>query len=202
MNAKQSKTCLPISRRGGLTLIEVIIAIAILGMILVGIVLAKSRHMRQFGVAKRKQAAVRATDELITRWWSRPAGVPMDASGGVKGPPALKWRTKLIEKPGLEPLGGRVVRVIVRRASVKRNASDPVEPLVTVDLVVTDAAYNQKPGGSGKATSATGDPRDDSAAAAGRDDNVLRPGRRLTGPEGEGEGVLTPNELNEGGEPR
>jgi prepilin-type N-terminal cleavage/methylation domain-containing protein len=41
-------------RRGGLTLIEVVAAIAILGAILVGIVLAKARHTHQLALARQR----------------------------------------------------------------------------------------------------------------------------------------------------
>jgi prepilin-type N-terminal cleavage/methylation domain-containing protein len=108
---KKSTTSFRFSRRAGLTLIEVIAAIVILGTILVGIVLSKSRHTRQIALTQRKMEAVRAADRLLTRWWTGPDGIPVDKSGQVPQNPSLRWRTRVVPNPEVALLGARVVRL-------------------------------------------------------------------------------------------
>jgi len=136
----KSTTYLRRSRPAGLTLLEVVAAIAILGTILVGIVLARSRHVRQLARSERQGDAVRATDEQLARWWTRPEGVPVDASGAIETDGSLTWQTHVVPSEPLEQLGARVVRVEVRPTAT--DPSSPTgadaEPLVTVDLVLPD----------------------------------------------------------------
>jgi prepilin-type N-terminal cleavage/methylation domain-containing protein len=124
-------------RRGGLTLIEVVAAIAILGAILVGIVLAKARHTHQLALARQTHVAVRAADGLIARWWAEPDGVPIGESGVLGADESLTWQTRLVENETVERLGTRVARVEVYESKMgTTQAADPGEPLVTVDLVL------------------------------------------------------------------
>jgi prepilin-type N-terminal cleavage/methylation domain-containing protein len=98
----------------GLTLIEVVAAIAILGTLLVGITLSQSRHTRQLAAAEKQTAAARAADELIAGWWTTDAGVPVEESGGfVADGRSYAWVTRLRENPELARWGARVVRVTV-----------------------------------------------------------------------------------------
>lgn len=121
----------------GLTLIEVVAAIAILGTILVGVVLSRARHTRQFALAQRKAIAVEAADALIAGWWEGPA-VPVDASGVVEREGIdLAWRTREIANESIEAIGARVVRVEMREAASRAaGAEDHEAALVRVDLVL------------------------------------------------------------------
>lgn len=127
------------SRARGLTLIEVVAAIAILGTLLVGVVLAKSRHTRQAALAQNKMQAVVLTDELIAGWWDRPEGVPASDSGVLSEEDGLRWQTQVVNNPEIASLGARVVRVAVRENPrlISRNREDE-EPVLIVDLVVPD----------------------------------------------------------------
>lgn len=125
------------SRRAGLTLIEVVAALVILGTILVGIVLSRSRHSRQIALSERKMQALRAADGLLSRWWSSPEGIPLDASGDVESDPSLRWRTEVRARPGLEELDVRVVRLeILETRSTGRIHSDEV--LADVELLLAN----------------------------------------------------------------
>lgn len=143
MNRRLTSCCRR-SHSRGLTLIEVVAAIAILGTLLVGIVLAKSRHTRQLERARAQADAVQATDALIAGWWTDVHGVPIDERGEVPGRSSLRWRTRLIDNPRIEDLGARVVRVEVfadddddeAQRSLKPGEKD--EALVVVDLVLPD----------------------------------------------------------------
>jgi hypothetical protein len=121
-------------------------AVAILGTVLVGIVLAKARHTRQLARAQRLSAAVRAADELIAAWWTSPAGVPVGAWGVAGTDGSLAWETRQVPNGPIERLGARVVRVEVREAAPRAPGSPAVaqgdsprradEPLVAVELVL------------------------------------------------------------------
>ena len=117
------------SRQAGLTLIEVLAAIAILGTILVGIVVAKARHTRQIALTARRNVAVRAADEMITRWWASKEGIPIGQSGTVAADETLSWETRQVANPAIEALGTHVVRLEIH----DKGATD--QPLVVVELL-------------------------------------------------------------------
>lgn len=130
------RTCSRCSRERGLTLIEVVAAITILGMVLVGVVVAKSRHTHQLSRAQQKQVAVRVADDLISKWWLDSHLVPIDAEGELATDPPLIWRTRIVDSYEIEQLAARVVRVEL----FLNIAGEPVvrdEPLVMVDLVMS-----------------------------------------------------------------
>jgi len=128
-------TCSRRSRRVGLTLIEVVAAIVILGTILVGVVLARSRHTRQIRLAGRKAAAVQLADRLLTDWWTDPNGVPVGRSGSVGENGTFVWETRELPRRDSRALGGRVVELTVRNAEVN-SAFPTAEPLTRVQLVL------------------------------------------------------------------
>jgi prepilin-type N-terminal cleavage/methylation domain-containing protein len=131
----RSTTCSRCSRRAGLTLIEVVAAIVILGTILVGVVLARSRHTRQIRLAERKALAVRQADALLTGWWTDPNGVPVGDSGTCGQDGALVWETRLVHNPRAEDIGARTVQLTVRNAELTPAYSSD-QPLVTVEIVL------------------------------------------------------------------
>jgi len=105
--------------------------------VLVGIVLAKSRHTRQLAVAERKHEAVRVADALISQWWTRPEGVPINEQGIVDNHPSLRWETRLVQNRPIDELGARVLRVELHVANPDESPLDPDDhKLVTVDLVL------------------------------------------------------------------
>ena len=133
-------TCSRRLRRDGLTLLEVVAGIAILGTILVVVVLSKSRHTRQLALTQRRNVAVRAADELIAGWWTRCEGVPVGERGAVEADASLAWETRVVPNDAIEKLGARVVRVELRESEPDRWAADDGtgDPLVAVDLVLPD----------------------------------------------------------------
>lgn len=138
MNMRLKRSC-RCSRTRGLTLIEVVAAIAILGTLLVGVVLAKSRHTRQAALAQTKMQAVLLTDELIAGWWDSIEGVPIGDEGGFTETDALRWETRLVNNSPIASLGARVVRVEVHEDERDlRNREEKDEPVLIVDLVVPD----------------------------------------------------------------
>jgi prepilin-type N-terminal cleavage/methylation domain-containing protein len=129
---------LPPSARRGLTLVEVLAALVLLGTILTGLVMAKSHHTRQLARTAARQTAVRRVDELITRWWTSSQGVPIDQRGTVDGESSWIWETRLVQNDALQTLGTRVVRVIVRPASGDIGIATDDQEAISVDLVLPD----------------------------------------------------------------
>ena len=80
-----------------MTLIEVMAALAILGSLLVGILLAKNRLSQQSALASRRLDAVAAADGLLTSWRHSEEGIPREASGEVPGYNGFAWETKMRE---------------------------------------------------------------------------------------------------------
>lgn len=134
---KPSRISLTPSSRAGLTLIEVIAAIAILGTVLVGIVMAKSRHTRQMALTQRYTDIVHATDDMVSRWWLNERSVPAPASGHVGEDTSITWQTRLVASPKLRRLDAEVVRLEVFDtipAPGQSLAAD--EPVVVLEFVV------------------------------------------------------------------
>jgi prepilin-type N-terminal cleavage/methylation domain-containing protein len=140
----QSTICSRCWRPAGLTLIEVVAAITILGTILAGVVLAKSRHTRQLSLTQRRNVAVRAAGDLITGWWTSPSGVPTDSSGAVQADPSLVWQTRQVENDQMHRLGAVVVRVEIHDANSVGPRPPTKKPLVAVELVLADPAQQAR----------------------------------------------------------
>jgi len=137
------------SRRRGLTLIEVVAAIAILGTILVGVVLARARHTRQLASAGRIQLATRLADDQLTAWWASPQGVPIGESGVFEAEPTLTWRTREVVDDTMADLAARVVRVEVRDTrSTPGRALAAEQLLFVVDLLLPTPLPQSQPTGS------------------------------------------------------
>lgn len=158
----------------GLTLIEVVAAIAILGTVLVGIVLAQSRHTRQIARAAQVDAAMEAADRQLEDWWASGGGVPIDDRGEVEGAP-LRWISRVVPNQALERLDARVVRVeFYETGALAGNAGDrgaaADKPLLMIDLVLPRpkdpaASEGEGPGEVGR-RGGRARPADGEAAAA------------------------------------
>ena len=114
----------------GMTLIEVVAGLALLGTLLVGIVLAKVRYTHQWTAAERRVQAVGAADDLLSAWWADAGSFPRRDAGEVPGRPGLAWRTAPVSNPAVEALDARAVRLeVFDRAA-------PTDPPVVVDVVL------------------------------------------------------------------
>lgn len=133
------------SRRDGLTLIEVVAAIAILGTILVGVVMAKAKHTRQMATSQRQMVAVRAADELLSAWYSSRQGVPVGAHGVMLTNPSLKWETRVVENQTATRLRARVVRFEVTDMESGDSLMDTSSnAFVAVELLLPDPLLKRK----------------------------------------------------------
>jgi len=116
----------------GLTLIEALAALAILGTLLVSALLTEGRCRRQSAGAAARMAACRSADLLLEKWWAEPGSFPRDGGGEVSGGGDFTWRTSDVENEELARLGGELVRLEILPAG----ASQRVKPLVVVDVVL------------------------------------------------------------------
>lgn len=122
--------------RRGLTLIEVLASLVLLGVLFTGLLLGKARMTRQWSHAQDRQAAVRVADELLTQWEVEAAGVP-----GVPGVPAsgtrdgFRWSITALPPDDLFELGYQRVRLSLE---VERDATVDAArtPACEVDVVV------------------------------------------------------------------
>src|SRR5687768_4560564 len=86
--------------RRGATLIEVLAGLVLLGTILSSALVARGRFQRQWRAADDKLAAVRAADDLVSRWIALPPGAaPVPGEGVVSQGPDLTWRTTWLRDP-------------------------------------------------------------------------------------------------------
>jgi type II secretory pathway pseudopilin PulG len=117
--------------RKGLTLIEVIAGLLLMSTLLVGILTAGSRHMRQLRLAKQRLAAAAMADQLLTAWAQSEQNL---AVGECDAPDTagLAWRVRPVERPSSpESLGVEIVRLEVFDAK-----ADPTkQPLISVDVL-------------------------------------------------------------------
>src|ERR1700722_13565258 len=84
--------------RLGMTLIEVMVALVILGTLLVCAVVARGRYLRQSAIAQLKLNAIAAADSLLAQWWLDPQKVPRAASGEVPGVQKLTWQSQTLDR--------------------------------------------------------------------------------------------------------
>src|SRR3954454_13523328 len=86
--------------RRGVTLIEVLAGLVLLGTVLASVLIARGRFVRQWAQAEQRLASVHAADAMIARWMSGgPQAVPVPAQGAVDDLPGYTWRTRWIPSP-------------------------------------------------------------------------------------------------------
>ena len=104
----RSETFWPRLRRG-LTLIEALAAMAILGAVLAGILTANARMSVQAARASRRVEACRIADELLNAWWPKRDELPRSAGGQVKDRPGWTWRTRVVDSKAASDMNAEVV---------------------------------------------------------------------------------------------
>ena len=129
---RKSNNQWPCCRPKGLTLIEVVASLAILGTLLVAVLLAEARCRRQSAGANARLAACREAESLLETWWADLEKFPRNGQGEVENQREFFWRTSTLGNQEVEKLGGRVVRLeIFSRLGASRE-----KPVVTVDVVL------------------------------------------------------------------
>jgi len=121
------------SRRRGLTLVEVLAGAALLGTLLVAILVARGRLTAQNRLADERIEACAVLDELVADWWDKRADepIPRNAGGVVPGRNAWQWRTRIVADREANGLGGEIVRV-----ELFADSRTALTPAAAVDLLL------------------------------------------------------------------
>lgn len=100
------------SERGGLTLIEVVVSVLLVGTLLTAVLTAHRRSTSQYRLAERRVRAVAALDRLLL---ARTSGAPefMLARGRVPDDSQLEWRCRYRQASLLPALHADIVRIEV-----------------------------------------------------------------------------------------
>lgn len=117
------------SRQRGVTLIEILAGLAVLGVLISSIMIARGRALRQWADADAKVQATRAVDTLLASWLADPTGpdrIPVPATGQLADLPDCTWRTTFFADPATRQLGVGVVRLEVFKDR---------RPLLSLDLL-------------------------------------------------------------------
>ena len=121
--------------RRGLTLVEVLAALAILGGMLASIAVARGRLLHQWTLAQQKVEAIQAADALLEGWWREPELIEREGVGMLSD--GLRWRTGVVDPNplGLQGAGtsGEDASVLVERVRLEVTNSDDMV-LTHVDL--------------------------------------------------------------------
>lgn len=99
------------SRRRGLTLIEVLAALVIVGAILGGVAAARAKLTSQWRLAEDKLDAVALVEPLLADW----RGMPPPRGSGILGDGRMKWMTRTRRDTAAGTLAAEVVVLQVRR---------------------------------------------------------------------------------------
>ncbi|PAY16018.1 hypothetical protein CKO51_28790 [Rhodopirellula sp. SM50] len=117
------------NRRTAFTLLEIIVALALMGSVLVGSMLAFSRHRNQLSMAEKRLEATRVADRLVHELSAQQGGLPIGTRGAVAGKGDWVWQTSLVGSTSLATVEMQVVRFEILELGAA-SAS-----LITVDLV-------------------------------------------------------------------
>jgi prepilin-type N-terminal cleavage/methylation domain-containing protein len=116
-------------RRRGFTLMEVVVALVLMGSVLAGSLLAFSRHRKQLSMADKRIEATMIADQLVTELSSQRGGIPIEARGRIAGKPSWIWLTSPVGATQLATVPMQVVRFQILELSPTPT------PLVSVDIV-------------------------------------------------------------------
>ena len=77
----------------GLTLVEAVAGIALLGSMLAAILVASGRLQTQAARSERRAEACLIAEDLLGQWFDKPEKFPRSAEGDVRDRPGWRWRT-------------------------------------------------------------------------------------------------------------
>jgi type II secretory pathway pseudopilin PulG len=101
----------PLNVRHGMTLVEIVAAITLAATLLVSVLTAYGRSVRQARLSERRLTAIRLADRLMAEWF-RPGGTPPLPGPGetivheLAGQPGWSWRLEPIESSARRSSGG------------------------------------------------------------------------------------------------
>jgi len=123
----------------GLTLVEAVAGIAILGAMLAAVLVATSRLRVQDAQAARRIEACRLADAMLDELWKKPEDFPRKGTGRVSGSRDWQWRASVVPSVDANELNGEVVAVEffqANKAATKASIADGGPPALRVEVVL------------------------------------------------------------------
>ena len=87
----------------GLTLVEAVAGIALLGSMLAAILVTSGRLETQAARSERRVEACRIAEDLLGQWFAKPEKFPRNAEGPVRDRPGWRWRTYTVTGARTDP---------------------------------------------------------------------------------------------------
>lgn len=122
--------------RTGLTLIEVIAGLALLGTLLVSTMLAYGRHVRQLKRAREQTLLLKKLDTLVTSWFLQEEALWIPAEGRLPDTPDYRWKRTLTRQSPRNQEGLLISRVEAWKATT----SSDDQPLCAIELATPSPA--------------------------------------------------------------
>src|SRR5262245_7016597 len=89
----------------GLTLIEVVVGLVILGTLVASVAIARGRALRQYARAELQLRATHAADAMLAAWFDGPPqAIPVRGGGLIADVPGCVWRTTPVSNASAESL--------------------------------------------------------------------------------------------------
>lgn len=121
----------------GMTLIEVVAGLALMGTLVAAMLTAKSRFNGQYQHAQRVLASVDALDKLLAEQWPALSMIEQPEHGVFESPKNMVWRAYVVDSQAAADWHCRVIRVEVR----DRLNGSANETLASIDLWAIDPSY-------------------------------------------------------------
>lgn len=124
------------SPSAGLTLVEVVAGMALLGTFLAAALVAGAKLTAQRGEAERRLEATRLADELLEGWWRDVDNFPRHGEGRASGRVTWHWTMRPVENEAARKLGWETIALELRPASTVTDKDAEREPAVRVEVAL------------------------------------------------------------------
>jgi type II secretory pathway pseudopilin PulG len=122
-----------LNRTRGVTLVETVAALALLGTLVALSFSSRSNINKQYTHANLKFQATELADQQIQHWHDTVPTPPLRESGPMIGHPDWTWRTTVINDPDLLPLKLSILHLQIFAPTALRSEPGPV---LTLELVI------------------------------------------------------------------
>ena len=120
------------TERAGLTLVEVVAGIGLLGTLLASLLISFSQQIRQQQRAQARLQAVQVLDRKLEEWYSGTDPIPVREEGELGSDEKLKWKTSRVKDAQAERWG--MERVLIEIWPVEPAGSGPLVSLEVVQV--------------------------------------------------------------------
>ena len=136
MFKKHSISC----RQQGLTLIEVVTALALLSTLLVSIMIAFGKNADRIRAGLAARRAITSVDTLLLSWAEQGVYPPAADRGELPDVPEFTWETKLVSRHLRNTLGLDIISLTVRAEGTESDGS----PIISLELAVPAAPIGEE----------------------------------------------------------